>query len=1200
MPKRHAQPIKTFMVNIADSSKLITTIPRDEFENTLLQLQSATVSIQGVGNGLRHGDVFTLYGQHAINVENAYTTGPSPILVKIPNPPPPEVNFVINSVKVPIGIPFDSVKDTSLNNPTNWYWEVSGPETIYSNDQYPIFNFTKPGLYQISLTVSNNTGVSTKHSSDTIEVYRKNLINYTINTTPPGENSNFTQIRVQLGTGKLSEPVNVTISNNGANGQFYPSNVITLTDDVRTAVVDYVSLEAGDVTFIADSNNLLIDPDDVTVTFMIGQVTEYTMQVTPHAQYADVATIEVALGEGSLIGSTSITFNDNNNGGVFTPSFVVLDSETRSEYVTYRAVITGQITIDSTCSLPLTNPNAVELQFAFNALNATFYGAVGDNMTDNKLAIEAGLAAAVATNKSLRFSDGIYCVNLSNVTPNTTNRITIYNDVEIVGNSKTVSQIRFNPGETDNYSWCGFYMSPARKFTVRNMTLQGPAVGTNLNSSIICRSGTTTSANYNGFIKLDRVNFVGMHGNCIYDNAGTTNAWTGTVGIDLTDCVITALYNGIYGSGIGYTNKDTAILYVKAVNTTWDTCGRNYTSPNGYGIWHHSGCSVDLLNCNFMNCLYGGIKSSNLAGKNPTYYKINSCTFTNNSLYDLITINSSPVLFEINGCTFNSSVQYNLVLNTSTILRDCTFNGAVQNLILMDVISDFTPNYNDFHITMEDCTLNNFYLNIVNCHTARTFTARRCVFQGVATHVAIVELTAGPTILGVVTFEECDFLSTASNSIKCGANMVISNCHFTGNQFNNIMMNSSVVNVNLVENTFDRTGKTGNILRYSSAIPAVSSQLSGYGNTYIIGNSNVYFNELNGSAITPSNSLWRPRVLLEGELNTQIPSKATLSLELSVGTLSVPVTVNFADNNNNGTFTPITVQLQNTSRNFTVNYDAQQSGTVPLSIDTGGELVVTGPVSFDFVVQDVSTYDITSDIDVQATNTCMFVVDLGVGDVSSPVTFTMSDSGLGGSFSPSNAVILNSQNRSATITYTSIVSGTVPFTISNNASLTGPASINKVFSLANCNGYVLSATPYTGNMDDYTVTVALGAGVLAAPVTITLSDAGDGGQFSPSSQVVLSHTIRTATVRYTLKETKQVTISATNNGSLTNGSSVTIQIHPDTLNVLWYGAIGDDTTNDKPSFQTAISAAISQGNLCLFRIGLTASCSLQPHLGPQT
>ena len=68
---------------------------------------------------------------------------------------------------LPLEIQFS---DLSTGNPTNWEWDFNNDGTIDSNYQNPVFTFTEPDTYSVSLTVSNGAGSSTETKEEYIFV----------------------------------------------------------------------------------------------------------------------------------------------------------------------------------------------------------------------------------------------------------------------------------------------------------------------------------------------------------------------------------------------------------------------------------------------------------------------------------------------------------------------------------------------------------------------------------------------------------------------------------------------------------------------------------------------------------------------------------------------------------------------------------------------------------------------------------------------------------------------------------------------------------------------------------------------------------------------------------------------------------------------------------------------------------------------
>jgi hypothetical protein len=213
-------------------------------------------------------------------------------------------------------------------------------------------------------------------------------------------------------------------------------------------------------------------------------------------------------------------------------------------------------------------------------------------------------------------------------------------------------------------------------------------------------------------------------------------------------------------------------------------------------------------------------------------------------------------------------------------------------------------------------------------------------------------------------------------------------------------------------------------------------------------------------------------------------------------------------------------------------------------------------------------------ISVASTN---FTVALPVGGtLASPVTVTPSDGG-GGTFTPTS-VVLTTAAPSATFTYTPASYGAKTISVTNSGGLTDPASLSYT-SVAST--YTLTG-PSSGavSVPSTNFTVALpGGGVLLSAVTVTPNDAAAGGTFTPMT-VALTTAAPSATFTYTPASTGAKTISTTNNGALTNPSSLTYTataaaLHDGDPVSTWVDSSlnGHDATmtgSNRPIFKTSI------------------------------
>jgi len=273
--------------------------------------------------------------------------------------------------------------------------------------------------------------------------------------------------------------------------------------------------------------------------------------------------------------------------------------------------------------------------------------------------------------------------------------------------------------------------------------------------------------------------------------------------------------------------------------------------------------------------------------------------------------------------------------------------------------------------------------------------------------------------------------------------------------------------------------------------------------------------------------------------NVGVPSTSfTVSLPAG-GFLAAPVTITPNDGGGGGAFTPASVMLSTDSPSATFSYTPASSGAKTISTTNSGTL--TDPAALTYTAMPpATTYTLTGPssgpTSVASSN---FTVALPAGtSLAAPVTITPNDGGGGGGFTPTS-VILSAASPSATFTYTPASSGAKTISTTNSGTLTNPAALTYT-AIPLATTYTLTG-PSSGPKDvasaNFTVQLP-GGTTLAAPVTITPSDGGGGGAFTPTS-VILSAAAPSATFTYTPASYGAKTISTTNSGTLTNPASLT-------------------------------------------------------------
>ena len=115
-------------------------------------------AIQGIGN---YGNIIWMDN---IRIETFSSAAPTADFYAVPYPQPEDEGSVIKQTKV-------EFKDESLRFPKFWTWSFEGGNPAVSNEKNPEVFYEEPGVYNVSLTVSNafGTGTLTKSSYLVVE-----------------------------------------------------------------------------------------------------------------------------------------------------------------------------------------------------------------------------------------------------------------------------------------------------------------------------------------------------------------------------------------------------------------------------------------------------------------------------------------------------------------------------------------------------------------------------------------------------------------------------------------------------------------------------------------------------------------------------------------------------------------------------------------------------------------------------------------------------------------------------------------------------------------------------------------------------------------------------------------------------------------------------------------------------------------------
>ena len=157
-------------------------------------------------------------------------------VVTIVTPPSAGFNADITSGCAPLTVQF---MDTSSDNTEEWLWTFEGGDPATSTDQNPVVVYNTPGIYAVTLTVTNAAGESTTEELDYIEVL--GLPEAAFSSQVNGNEVTFTNASTNGNSFEWD------FGDNTTSNETDPVHVYT--EDGIYEVVLTVSNECGDVTF---------------------------------------------------------------------------------------------------------------------------------------------------------------------------------------------------------------------------------------------------------------------------------------------------------------------------------------------------------------------------------------------------------------------------------------------------------------------------------------------------------------------------------------------------------------------------------------------------------------------------------------------------------------------------------------------------------------------------------------------------------------------------------------------------------------------------------------------------------------------------------------------------------------------------------------------------------------------------------------
>lgn len=255
------------------------------------------------------------------------------------------------------------------------------------------------------------------------------------------------------------------------------------------------------------------------------------------------------------------------------------------------------------------------------------------------------------------------------------------------------------------------------------------------------------------------------------------------------------------------------------------------------------------------------------------------------------------------------------------------------------------------------------------------------------------------------------------------------------------------------------------------------------------------------------------------------------------GSLSGSVTVTPSDGGGGGSFTPSSVTISAGTPSATFTYTPGSAGTKTISVTNNGSLTNPSNITFTASVAAATAVTMTGPtggaVSSPSTN---FTIGAN-GAITGTVVVTPTDNGGGGSFTPST-VSISSGSPTATFTYTPASTGAKTISVANNGGLTNPSNITYTATSAAATAVTMTG-PTGGSVASASTNFTVGAnGVISGTVVVTPNDSSGGGTFTPTS-VSISSGSPTATFTYTPGTAGAKTIAVTNNGGLSNPSTIT-------------------------------------------------------------
>ncbi|WP_167880841.1 PKD domain-containing protein [Methanococcoides sp. AM1] len=255
------------------------------------------------------GGTYTLTGAASgYEITPIATTGQTQLTVTGPTPPLPAADFEANATS---GLESLTVQFTDLSiNTDTWVWDFNNDGEIDSTEQNPVYEFTNPGVYTVSLKANNSYGEITETkedlitvSRDTVEVYSGTVSLYPDERTALGA-LNATGMTIGFDDSNMIVSIDGHASDwdNESNfWQFYLNGAFA-TDGLAEAVVEH-----GDVVELILTSSEVISWDP-----FVSEMNEWDVKATVTINVIDkispVATL-ISITPNPAAEGEEVTFN---------------------------------------------------------------------------------------------------------------------------------------------------------------------------------------------------------------------------------------------------------------------------------------------------------------------------------------------------------------------------------------------------------------------------------------------------------------------------------------------------------------------------------------------------------------------------------------------------------------------------------------------------------------------------------------------------------------------------------------------------------------------------------------------------------------------------------------------------------------------------------------------------------------------------